>query len=60
MPVYGLWDTLLEHGVVGGRLATVEEKMVNAGQDTGRLFAWMFLLLSLVIALMLARILGIL
>jgi len=25
VPVYGLWDTLLEHGIVGGRLATVEE-----------------------------------
>ena len=39
---------------------TVEEKPVNAGQDTGRLFAWMFLLLSLAIALLLARIVGIL
>ena len=37
---------------------TVEEKMVNAGQDTGRLFAWMFLLLSLGIALLIARIIG--
>jgi len=25
VPVYGLWDTLLEHGIVGVRLATVEE-----------------------------------
>jgi signal transduction histidine kinase len=25
VPVYGLWDTLLEHGIVGGRLATIEE-----------------------------------
>ena len=23
VPVYGLWDTLLQHGIVGGRLATV-------------------------------------
>ena len=39
---------------------TVEEKMVNAGQDTGRLFAWVFLLLALAIALLLARTIGIL
>ena len=39
---------------------TVEEKMVNAGQDTGRLFAWMFLLLALGIALLVARIIGLL
>lgn len=24
-PIYGLWDTLLEHGITGGRLATLEE-----------------------------------
>ena len=39
---------------------TVEEKTVNAGQDTGRLFAWMFLLLMLGIALLVARIIGVL
>jgi hypothetical protein len=37
---------------------TVEEKEVNAGQDTGRLFAWMFLLLSLGIAFLLAKSIG--
>ena len=37
---------------------TVEEKRVNPGQDTGRLFAWMFLLLMLGIAFLLAKILG--
>lgn len=37
---------------------TVEEKAVNPGQDTGRLFAWMFLLLSLGIAFLLAKIVG--
>lgn len=39
---------------------TVEEKAVNAGQDTGRLFAWMFLLLMLGVAFLLARIIGVL
>jgi signal transduction histidine kinase len=24
-PIYGLWDTLLGHGIIGGRLVTVEE-----------------------------------
>lgn len=38
----------------------VEEKPVNAGQDTGRLFAWMFLLLALAIAFLLAKIIGLL
>ncbi|HLV37760.1 MAG TPA: hypothetical protein VKY59_21755 [Spirillospora sp.] len=37
---------------------TIEEKAVNPGQDTGRLFAWMFLLLSLGIAFLLAKIVG--
>ena len=37
---------------------TVEQKEINPGQDTGRLFAWLLLLLSLVIALLLARIAG--
>ena len=37
---------------------TVEQQEINAGQDTGRLFAWMFLLLALAIALLLARIIG--
>jgi hypothetical protein len=39
---------------------TVEEKAVNPGQDTGRLFAWMFLLLALSIALLLAKTFGLL
>ncbi len=39
---------------------TVEEKAVNPGQDTGRLFAWMFLLLALSIAMLLAKTLGLL
>lgn len=37
---------------------TVEEKPISPGQDTGRLFAWMILLLVLVIVLLLARIAG--
>jgi len=32
VPVYGLWDTLLEHGIVGGRLATVEEDGYEAAK----------------------------
>lgn len=39
---------------------TVEEKEISPGQDTGRLFAWMMLLLSLGIAFLLARIAGLL
>jgi len=39
---------------------TVEEKTVSPGQDTGRLFAWMFLLLSLGIVFLLAKIIGLL
>ncbi len=37
---------------------TVEEKAVNPGQDIGRLFAWMFLMLSLGAAFLLAKIIG--
>lgn len=37
---------------------TVEQKEVSPGQEVGRLFAWMILTLSLVIALLLARIVG--
>ncbi len=37
---------------------TIEEKEVSPGQEVGRLFAWMMLMLSLVIALLLARIAG--
>lgn len=37
---------------------TVEEKEINPGQDTGRLFAWLMLLLSLGIAFLLARVAG--
>jgi signal transduction histidine kinase len=32
VPVYGLWDTLLEHGILGGRLATIEEDGYRAAQ----------------------------
>lgn len=37
---------------------TVEQKEINPGQDTGRLVAWMFLLLALAIAFLLARVAG--
>jgi hypothetical protein len=36
----------------------VEEREVNPGQDSGRLIAWLILLLSLGIAFLLARIAG--
>ncbi len=39
---------------------TVEQKEVNPGQDTGRLFAWMFLLACLGIAFLLAKSIGLL
>jgi hypothetical protein len=39
---------------------TVEEKEISPGQDTGRLFAWMMLLLSLGVAFLLARVAGLL
>jgi hypothetical protein len=39
---------------------TVEEKLIGPGQEVGRLFAWMLLLLSLAIALLLAHLAGIL
>jgi signal transduction histidine kinase len=32
VPVYGLWDTLLEHGILGGRLATIEQDGYLAAQ----------------------------
>lgn len=38
VPVYGLWDTLLEHGIVGGRLATVEEDGYQAAKLAVRIF----------------------
>ena len=37
VPVYGLWDTLLEHGIVGGRLATIEEDGYLAGKMAVRI-----------------------
>jgi hypothetical protein len=37
---------------------TVEQKEINAGQDTGRLAAWMFLALAIAIAFLVARIAG--
>ncbi len=39
---------------------TVEEKEISPAQETGRLFAWMLLLGSLLVALVLARIAGLL
>lgn len=39
---------------------TVETKEVNPAQDSGRLVAWLLLLLSLAIAFLLARIVGLL
>jgi hypothetical protein len=38
----------------------VEEKLVSPGQDTGRLFAWMFMLVMLGIVFLLAKIFGLL
>jgi signal transduction histidine kinase/ABC-type uncharacterized transport system substrate-binding protein len=37
VPVYGLWDTLLEHGIVGGRLATIEEDGYQAAKLAARI-----------------------
>lgn len=37
---------------------TIEEKPINPAQDSGRLIAWVLLLLSLAIALLLARAVG--
>lgn len=31
-PVYGLWDSLLGHGIIGGRLALIEEDGAQAAQ----------------------------
>lgn len=39
---------------------SIEEKEVSPGQDTGRLFAWMFLLACLGIAFLLAKSIGLL
>jgi len=36
VPVYGLWDTLLQHGIVGGRLATIEEDGYRAAKVAAR------------------------
>ena len=38
VPIYGLWDTLLEHGIVGGRLVTVEEDGYQAAKLAVRIF----------------------
>ena len=38
-PIYGLWDTLLGHGVVGGRMATIEKDGFLAGQMALRVLA---------------------
>ena len=37
---------------------TVEEKALNPAQESGRLIAWMLLLVSLAIAFLIARIVG--
>jgi hypothetical protein len=37
---------------------TVEEKSIGPAQESGRLYAWLFLFLSLVIALLIAKIAG--
>jgi len=37
VPVYGLWDTLLEHGIVGGRLVTIEEDGYRAAKLAARI-----------------------
>jgi len=31
-PIYGLWDTLLEHGLIGGRMVTLKEDGFQAAQ----------------------------
>jgi signal transduction histidine kinase len=31
-PVYGLWDTLIGHGIIGGRLITIEDDGFQAAQ----------------------------
>ncbi len=31
-PIYGLWDTLLGHGIIGGRLATISDDGFQAAQ----------------------------
>jgi signal transduction histidine kinase len=31
-PIYGLWDTLIGHGIIGGRLATIEDDGFRAAQ----------------------------
>jgi signal transduction histidine kinase len=31
-PIYGLWDTLIGHGIVGGRLITIEDDGFQAAQ----------------------------
>ena len=31
-PIYGLWDTLLGHGLIGGRMATLEDDGFQAAQ----------------------------
>jgi signal transduction histidine kinase/ABC-type uncharacterized transport system substrate-binding protein len=38
-PMYGLWDTLLGYGVVGGRMVTIEEDGFLAGQMALRILA---------------------
>lgn len=37
---------------------SVEEKEINAAQESGRMLAWIFLILSLAIAFLLARAVG--
>jgi signal transduction histidine kinase len=37
VPIYGLWDTLLGHGIVGGRLVTIESDGFLAAQMAMRI-----------------------
>ena len=36
VPVYGTWDTLIGSGILGGRMATIEEDAVLAGRMVAR------------------------
>ncbi len=36
-PIYGLWDTLIGHGIIGGRLVSLEEEGYQAAQMSLRI-----------------------
>jgi signal transduction histidine kinase len=38
-PIYGLWDTLLGHGVIGGRMVTIENDGLLAAQMAMRILS---------------------